>query len=275
MFEPQDTARVFTVGLGVDFPKSLVAGFRNRTHGSAPDSIAKVQLIVNTSRMRRRVMSLFADGTAQLLPRITLLGDLGSDPKFHDIAQAVSPLSRRIKLISLIDALLHQNPSLASRSSLFDLADSLAGLMDEMQGEGVTLADIEALEIAEFSGHWARAKKFIGIVGGFLDQSKERPDTEARARAVVLAQIADWQINPPEHPVILAGSTGSRGTTALLMKAVARLPLGAVILPGFDDEMPIEVWDELSKTHVIDKFALFDQFPYTNHIETGIVLIRK
>ena len=32
---------------------------------------------------------------------------------------------------------------------------------------------------------------------------------------------------------------------------------------------------ELSKTHVIDKFALFDQFPYTNHIETGIVLIRK
>lgn len=32
---------------------------------------------------------------------------------------------------------------------------------------------------------------------------------------------------------------------------------------------------DLTKTHAIEKFALFDQFPYTAHIETGIVLIRK
>ena len=31
----------------------------------------------------------------------------------------------------------------------------------------------------------------------------------------------------------------------------------------------------LVKTHNIDKFALFDQFPYTHHIETGVVLTRK
>ncbi len=32
---------------------------------------------------------------------------------------------------------------------------------------------------------------------------------------------------------------------------------------------------DLTKTHVIEKFALFDQFPYTEHIETGVVLTRK
>ena len=32
---------------------------------------------------------------------------------------------------------------------------------------------------------------------------------------------------------------------------------------------------ELCKTHIIEKFALFDQFPYTHHIETGVVLTRK
>jgi len=32
---------------------------------------------------------------------------------------------------------------------------------------------------------------------------------------------------------------------------------------------------DLTKTHNIEKFALFDQFPYTDHIETGVVLIRK
>lgn len=32
---------------------------------------------------------------------------------------------------------------------------------------------------------------------------------------------------------------------------------------------------QLSKTHIVEKFALFDQFPYTAHIETGVVLTRK
>ncbi len=32
---------------------------------------------------------------------------------------------------------------------------------------------------------------------------------------------------------------------------------------------------DLTKTHVIEKFALFDQFPYTEHIEAGVVLTRK
>lgn len=32
---------------------------------------------------------------------------------------------------------------------------------------------------------------------------------------------------------------------------------------------------ELAKTHNIEKFALFDQFPYTHHVETGVVLSRK
>ena len=32
---------------------------------------------------------------------------------------------------------------------------------------------------------------------------------------------------------------------------------------------------ELSKTHTVEKFALFDQFPYTHHIEVGMVLIKR
>lgn len=32
---------------------------------------------------------------------------------------------------------------------------------------------------------------------------------------------------------------------------------------------------ELNKTHQVTRFALFDQFPYTDHIETGVVLTRR
>ncbi len=50
--------------------------------------------------------------------------------------------------------------------------------------------------------------------------------------------MEQWEETPPQHPIILAGSTGSRGTTLLLMQAIAKLPQGAVILPGFDFDMP-------------------------------------
>lgn len=33
--------------------------------------------------------------------------------------------------------------------------------------------------------------------------------------------------------------------------------------------------DILCKTHKIENFALFDQFPYTHHVETGVILSRK
>ena len=33
--------------------------------------------------------------------------------------------------------------------------------------------------------------------------------------------------------------------------------------------------EELTKTHTIEKFALFDQFAYSNHIESGVILKRK
>ena len=31
----------------------------------------------------------------------------------------------------------------------------------------------------------------------------------------------------------------------------------------------------LSATHEIQHFALFDQFPYTHHMEAGVVLVRR
>jgi tRNA (uracil-5-)-methyltransferase len=33
--------------------------------------------------------------------------------------------------------------------------------------------------------------------------------------------------------------------------------------------------EELSKTHNIERFALFDQFPYTHHVESGVFLTKK
>jgi len=59
MFEPQDTPRVFGLPSGVDFPQALVDGLLQRFQGQPPEALARVELIVNTTRMARRLPEIF------------------------------------------------------------------------------------------------------------------------------------------------------------------------------------------------------------------------
>lgn len=242
MFDPSDKARVFALPPGVDFPQALVNGLTERCATLPPTALARTQLIVNTRRMSRRVRTLFESGPARLLPRISLLTDLNDKT---GLPPAVSPLRRRLELSQLIARLLDQQPDLAARASLYDLSDSLAALMDEMHGEGVSAETIRALDVTDMSGHWARAQSFFNIADQFVNTDDTALDAQARQRRVVENLIAKWQETPPNHPIILAGSTGSRGTTLMLMAAIARLPQGAIILPGYDFDQPDTVWEQL------------------------------
>ncbi|MCI2394704.1 double-strand break repair protein AddB [Aliiroseovarius sediminis] len=246
MFDPSDTPRIFATPLGVDFPQALVDGLLSRTTGASPDALARVDVFVNTSRMRTRVQSLF-DGQTRFLPRIRLITDLARDPALHEVPPPVAPLRRRLELRQLIAALIAREPDLAPKAAAFDLADSLADLMDEMHSEGVHPRALQSLDVGDMSEHWARSLKFIALVEQYFeDDARESPDIETRQRMVIEATIAKWRDTPPDHPILIAGSTGSRGTTALLMDAVATLPQGAVILPGFDTDMPARTWGELN-----------------------------
>ena len=236
--------QLFGLPPGTDFPAELIAGMLHRMSDMPPEAMASTTLILNTQRMRRRVTEILAGSGCRFLPRLKLVTEIGSDMAEIMLPPAISPLRRRLDLTVLLDALLKTEDTLFPRNSLFDLADSLADLIDEMQGEGVSPERIAALNVAEHSAHWARTQRFLSIVTQAL--SGDVPDTEARQRLAVTALIAGWQAKPPDGPVILAGSTGSRGTTALLMQAVARLPNGFVVLPGFDFDLPGSVWASMT-----------------------------
>ena len=63
----------------------------------------------------------------------------------------------------------------------------------------------------------------------------ERRDRLIEAEAARLAQ---------QHgPVIAAGSTGSIPATATLLATIAKLPHGAVVLPGLDTDLDAAAWD--------------------------------
>ncbi|OYU20021.1 MAG: double-strand break repair protein AddB [Rhodobacteraceae bacterium PARR1] len=235
--------RIFALPPGVDFPRALVAGLIRRMADQPPEAMAAVTLYLNTNRMRARVSQLFAR-QAMILPRLRVLTDISPDRPFPDIPKAVPPLRRRLELAQLVDRLLQAQPDLAPRAALYDLSDSLATLMEEMQIEGVPPDRISALDVSDHSAHWARTQNFLRIVNGFFDGSAQ-PDGGARQRMIVDRLIALWQVAPPPGPVIVAGSTGSRGTVFRFMQAVAGLPQGMLVFPGFDFDMPSPVWDRL------------------------------
>ena len=240
MFDPTDQPRVFGLQPGVDFATGLVDGLTDRF-----GDLSRVRIFVNTSRMQRRIRSVFDAGPARLLPRVQLVTDLAFEGTLAGLPVPVSPLRRRLELSRAVGRLLDAEPELSPRSALFDLSDSLAALMDEMHGEGIDPASLADLDVSDQSGHWQRSLAFLNILREYFGAGFEAPDVAARQRLVVNAMIARWQGQPPTDPIILAGSTGSRGATALLMQAVSRLPQGAIVLPGFDRDMPQSVWDGL------------------------------
>lgn len=244
MFEPSAIPRVFGLPPGVDFPQTLVRGVLARQAGQPPEALARVTVYLNTARMRERVQAAFVAAGPGLLPRLRLLSDIGSDPAF-DAAPAVPKIRRRLELSLPVGRLVAADPKFAPGTAVYDLSDSLAQLAEEMQDEGVTPAAFEKPEMAEdHAAHWERSLRFLRIIAPWFD-SDALPDMATRQRLATTALTASWQASPPAHPVIVAGSTGSRGTTQMLMWAVASLPQGALVLPGFDGDMTDIGWNSL------------------------------
>jgi double-strand break repair protein AddB len=247
MFEnDQPAPRLFAQDLGTDFPDAVVRGIRQRMANKPPEETAKVTLIVNTARMRRRVQKLFSKSGAGFLPRILLLTDIESLLPGPPPPPARPALVRQLQLAELLTPIIKDRPEFAPKSSVFSLANSLSTLMDEMQGEGSDIAAIENLDVSDESSHWAFAKNLISVAYNYVSELESGQDPEARQRAIVFMLDAYWAEHPPEHPVLLAGSTGSRGTTFHLMETIAKLPNGAVLLPGFDRHMPDSVWSDMT-----------------------------
>lgn len=237
-------ATVFALPPGAAFPRAFVSGFVTRYGDLAAEKQAAVEIFVNSARMLRAIRTAFDECGPRLLPRLRLISDLGFEPG-RNLPPPVPKLRRKLLLGRLIAARMDREGFDQAGTAAFDLADSLAGLLAEMQDEGIATHALEDPDIArDHAEHWNRSLGFLRIIAEYLDKTAE-PDPESRQRRIVESLASRWAAQPPGHPVLVVGSTGSRGTTQLLMQAVAALPQGALVLPGFDFEMPEPVWNSL------------------------------
>lgn len=230
---------LFALPCGADFPGAFADGLIARMRARPPQDMARVTVYANSGQSLMALREALAWRGPIVLPRLRLISDLGG-------GAAVAPLARRLELGRLIDAALRADPDLAQGQSVPELAASLAGLMAEMQLEGLDAAALDRIDAGDHAQHWGRALAFLKIAAGYYLADPPQ-DRESRQRAEAERLSAAWTRGEdlPQGPVVVAGSTGSHGATRVFMRVVAHLPMGAVVLPGFDPDLPRAVWDGL------------------------------
>ena len=215
--------------------------------------------------------------TAALLPRIVPLGalddtellfdDPGLDAGFAaDLPDAIGPIARRMVLTRLIlrwgEAVRHaivavepdgrrvskaEEPLLVATSpaDAWHLSGELASLIDELAIEGVAWHRVEPLGTDAFDRYWRITLDFLDVaISAYPAILAERGEVDPATRQIALvdAEVARLAASGSKGPVIVAGSTGSNAATARLIAAVARLPQGAVVLPGLDQGLDERAW---------------------------------
>ncbi len=266
-----DLPRVGTIPASVPFLErladalldgELVTGFAPRHD---PLALASATVFLPTRRAGR----LFADALVRrgpsgvaLLPRIVPLGDVDEDTlafadAFPDPPAPVPETTRRLALAHLVRRwrlALREGDDRAAVASgpgaEIGLADALAGLIDEMSAQDVDWARLDTLVPGEHDAYWDVALDFLKIARTAwpaLLAAMGRADAGARRDRLIDAEAARLTaLGAAAGPVIAAGSTGSMPRTARLLDAVARLPLGCLVLPGLDTHLDAAAWAALT-----------------------------
>jgi ATP-dependent helicase/nuclease subunit B len=269
---PASRSNVFTIPASAPFLPALIEALRTgklvRGFPASDDplALARATLYLPTRRACRLAREVFLDsldGDAAILPRIVALGDLDEDEiAFADAATAgladtaltlppaFGALERRLTLAEIIakwatvitpkqGAPLIANAPAAAMA----LADDLARLMDDMITRQVLWDNLDKLVPGDLDDYWKLSLEFLKFVHprwrAILDEQNAIEAVERRDR---LIQAEAQRLAGTDAPVIAAGSTGSMPATAKLLETIAKLPHGAVVLPGLDTHLDEASW---------------------------------
>jgi len=239
-----------------ELARGLVAATGAR---DTPEALADALIFTPNQRAARGLaLSLYRamDGTL-LTPEIRPLGDIEEEdglasfgPDALDLPPALSPARRRGALARLIQRWREGvDGEKLPPASLLAAADELGGLIDQASlVGGVDWTKLHTLASAlspNLAQHWQVSASFLDIVmKAWPDHLKEigYSDPQVRRLGAAEALATRWAKTPPQHPVVVAGSTGAGAATRRLMQAVLALPKGLIVLPGLDPDLTAAGW---------------------------------
>jgi ATP-dependent helicase/nuclease subunit B len=162
---------------------------------------------------------------------------------------AIAPFERLMLLAKLFQD--HQSSGAPlSPAEALRLARKLAELIDALEVDLIDFSQFADIKIeADLAGHWqsayARLLQILPAYRAALTARKLMGPAERRNHLLAALEHRLAQ-NAGEAPIIAVGITTSAKAVARVLRRVARLPNGHVILPGVDLELPDARWDDLS-----------------------------
>ncbi len=235
------------------FADALAIGLIQR-FGDDPMRLARGLVLLPGNRAKRSIQDAFvrASGGGLLLPRLVAVGDPELDEAVFDAADdadpvppAVDPLARRMALARLIQ----EAGASVDAAEAVRLAGDFAATLDQLLIEEIEPRRLGDLDLGpELSAHWARSldlfEKVLARWPGELARIGRIDLAERRNR--LLGKVAKrWKATPPQGFVCAAGVTASAPAIARLLRTVAELPDGMVVLPGLATAMRDDEWDSL------------------------------
>ena len=258
---PAPSAAIFTIAPGLAFV-DVLAGHLLAQAGGDPLKLAQAQVLLPNRRACRALKDAFlrrSGGQPLLLPRLRPLEPDQDDvaeldllaPQGLDLPPPIAPIERHLILTRLV---LQMGAGRGGRPPSPDqaarLARELGGLLDSVQIEEVSFDRLNTLVPDDYAAHWQITIDFLKIVTTHWPALLgERIDHQDWVNRMLDAQAAAWTRDQPNHPIIAAGSTGSRPATARLLAAIAALPHGQVVLPGLDLYLDDPSWEALDESH--------------------------
>ena len=260
---------IYSIAAHRGFADALVAGLVPR-YSEPGLGLARLTLLLPSSRAARSVSEAFIrhageTGAAGLLmPRMVMVGDVELDEALgslldplgaEDIPPAADPTRRWFELAALLRlAMEREGKPVPGNAALLRLARELGGTMDRLLAEGVEPEDFlsgavlgESQNLAE---HWLSSTKLFAIVQQlWRARLAERGEVDLATRRNMLFERAaqHWREIPPATPIVAAGITSAAPALARLLRVIAELPQGAVILPDLDLAMDDAAWQELGR----------------------------
>jgi ATP-dependent helicase/nuclease subunit B len=252
---------VYSIAAHSGFADALVAGLLSRYRD--PDlGLARLTLLLPSRRAARTVSEAFIRlaGDGLLLPRMAVVGDLDLDETLGplldpmgagaEIAPAADPTRRWLRLAEHIrDEMGGNAPHGAALLRLArEQADTMDRLLVEDIGPEELLSERVVDLLGDLSGHWQDGLRlFARVQARWLAELQERGELDASARRNRLFDHAArrWKLAPPQTPMVTAGVTSAAPALARLLRVIAEMPGGAVILPDLDLAMKDAVWAEL------------------------------
>ena len=260
---------IYTMPSGEPFLRNLAKGLK----ASLGSDLSKALILLPTRRAARALADEFvslSEGRATLLPLMRPLADMDeNEPPFttgtieFEIPPAIDPIRHRFELAKMVAAKMkHEGPKTGNEpdaASAIAMAEPLARLLADLAMEELDVNAFSKLDdkLDTLAEHFQSASEFAKIVTEYWPKYlADNGLTEPMARRVTLLKKAAeiWQETPPDHPVIIAGSTGTLKATAGLIKTVATLPQGLIVLPGLDTHIDkidakFDIWDKIDDQH--------------------------